>query len=220
MIRRAVALSLVAVVAVVLAACGIPRSSRVTRVAPDPKFHLDLTTSTSTTTTTTLAATTTIVVDTSTPPVTEATTTIPTESYSLYFVAGTRLQPVVVTLAKDAGLELLAATLFLGVPDSQASTGLRTLLPAATDPAATVTIEGGVLAVDLAQPVVDHLAALDPTEQSLAWGQLVVTLLQGRYGEILFRSAGTPIAVVDGAGSTVEAGAHVSVETYADLLGT
>ena len=50
--------------------------------------------------------------------------------------------------------------------------------------------------------------------------QIVVTLLQGRYGEILFRAAGTPIPVVDGAGSTVEAGAHVSVETYADLLGT
>jgi Sporulation and spore germination len=207
--RALIALTLPAVLAVGLAACGIPTGDDTFSAIPDEDvpFGLDETsTTTSTTTTTTPLA----------PATTELATTTTIEEFreqvDVYFLLRSRLQPVPTALtsgfAPDQVVELLEA----GPPPGN---GLDTLI----EPGLIVStaVAGGVITIDLDREIFDRIGTSDQTE---AIGQIVLTMTDNvdRVGFVLFTLDGEPTQVKKGDSLLSEPDEPVTFDDYANLL--
>jgi Sporulation and spore germination len=208
--RGAAAIGLATVLAVGLAACGIPTGDDTFSDIPSEEvlFGLDApSTTTSTTTTTTPIA----------PATTEArptTTVVALENADIYFLSRGRLQPVPVALTTDFAPDQVVNALEEGPPPG---VGLDTRI----EPGLIVSTEvaDGVVTVDLDPEIFAGIATFD---QSEAIGQIVLTMLDNvnRVGSVLFTLAGEPTQVKKGDSLLTEPGEAVTFEDYAVLLTT
>jgi Sporulation and spore germination len=217
--RRIFALTTLSILAVVVAACGVPTDSKLENVRADDVFGLSATTSTTTTSTTTTSTT----LPASTVPEMTSTTPAPTtepppitEEAKLYFILDDRLFIWATAVPPGAPRELILGKLLEGVPAIEATAALKTLVP----PEAVVDFQNvdGTGRIELSQNFVETLPE-SPGEQALAFGQLVMTVLKGdTIGQVVFTYQGTGYAVVDGTGTTRGADELLTVADYANLL--
>lgn len=192
------------------AACGIPDGGDVQRIDQVP-FELS-----DTIPPTTTSSTTTTVLETSTSSA-QTSTTIATEQVRLYFVAGSQLANVSITLASPASLAQVVSALQAGPPAGELGTGLRSPIPVRA--AIIVTDDGsGVATVDLGEGFFDGIAT---TDQRLVIAQIVLTLV-GRpgVGQVQFTQAGAELAVPLGTGQLSQPGQRLSRRDYEALLST
>jgi spore germination protein GerM len=219
-IRRVVVLTTLSALAIIVAACGVPSSSELERIRPADGFGLASTTSstttTSTTTTTIGSTTTSPELTTSTMPITTAPP--PVEIAKLYFVLDGRLFGYEVPVPANPTTKLITETLVQGVPPGEPTNALTTLLP--FDAITDVEPDKGVAYVSVSQSFADRLqTSWSPAEQSLAFGQIVLTVLQGQdIGQVVFRFQGEGFSIVDGNGSTIDPGVAVAAADYANLI--
>lgn len=206
--RALAAFALPVVLAVGLAACGIPIGEDTFSEIPneDVPFGLDeSSTTTSTTTTTTPIA-----------PVTtemETTTTIEfREQVDVYFLLRGRLQPVPLALTSGFAPDQVVELLETGPPPGN---GLDTLI----EPGLIVStaVAGGVITIDLDPDIFDRIGTSDQTE---AIGQIVLSLLRNLrgVGSVLFTLDGEPTQVKLGDSLLSEPGQSVTFDDYANLL--
>lgn len=207
--RRLVLGGAAAVLAVVVAACGLPSDDRFEPIGGgEDRFGLGQTTLP----TTTLAPTTTV--DATTTTALASTSTIATEVVYLYFITGRQLTSVTAALPANPALGQVMAALLDGPPVGELGTGLRTVLEEGSD--INVTSSAGIATVDLPTGVFD---SLEPNDQRLVFGQIVLTLT-GRpgVGPIVFTLDGDPIRVFRGDASLTDPGEAVSRDDYVSLL--
>ena len=210
--KRLLALAVLSVASVVGAAsCGLGGDDQLQSIGQEDLLGLDETT-TSTSSTTTLPPTAPVVVESS---VVATSTTIAAESVKLFFVDGTRLQPITVPLAGTASPRRVIEALLNGLPEGEIGIGLRTLLP----PGLVNDVDApgtGEAAVDLAS---EPFNQIDPTDQRTAIGQIVMTLVnRPGIGQVTFSLDGTPQRVPRRDGLQSEPGERVSLIDYESLL--
>lgn len=213
--RRLVVLSAVAVLGVVVAACGLPSDDDFTRIdEADDGFGLSQTSTTSTTTT--LAPTTSIDATTSTS-IAITTTSLAVEPVDIYFPIGRQLQKVQVPLSVGPSLNQVLVSMLSGPPPGDAFVGLRSILPA--DAVITVSKVNGVAVVDFPEGIFDEM---EPRDQRLVFGQIVLTMTSQRgVGQVRFTKAGEPFSVYRGDGSLTspdDPAETVSADDYMSLL--
>jgi hypothetical protein len=200
--------------ALVVASCGIGGDDRLRQIGPDDLQGLDeTTTSTSTSTTTTPISVESTLVGTS--------TTISTESVSLYFLDGNRLQPVTIDLAGPASPYRVVTALLSGPPTGDLGIGLSTLLPAT--PSGGPALVNSVLPSSAGYATVDlnstAFQKIDPTEQLGAIAQIVLTLTtRPGIGQVRFTLDGDPMRVPRRDGLQSDPGAPVAMQDYESLL--
>jgi hypothetical protein len=214
--RRILGLTVLSMFAIVIAACGVPKDSKLENVGRDDAFGLDristTTSTTTTTTTTTIPASTVPEMTTTIPPTTEPP--VVTEQAKLYFVLGDKLFKREIQVPPGTPRDLILSKLLEGVAEVDAGT-LRTLVPS---DAVLVTFVDGAGRIELSPSFVETLPE-SPNDQALAFGQLVMTVLQGEgIGQVVFTYQGAGIAVVDGNGTTRGPGSLLTVADYATLL--
>jgi spore germination protein GerM len=215
MIRRL--LLICAAIAGIAVACGIPDSGNVSRIPDDKVGALDDTLPTTSTTTTTIPATTLEPTTTTTPIAT--TTTIATEDVTLYFInSGGILVPYTRPLLKGASSGQVLSALQEGPPPGDIGVGLRTAIPRETAAKLRVSEDGsGVATVDL--PINFYDEVVEPEDQILAFGQIVLTLTEvGRVGQVMFTMGGNPTGVLRGAGDLSQPGQPLPPRDYFPLL--
>jgi spore germination protein GerM len=214
MSRRLAPGALLAAVAVSLAVagCGVPSDKQYSAIQRDDiPFGIADTTTTSTTTT--------LPPVTTAPPVT--TTTVPTDAVTLYYISDNKLLPVPRPLTKPVGLDQVAVALQKGPDEKDLPAGLRTAVPAGSISA--VNVGGGVAKVDLAPSFITPTPGaaqppITPADQSLAFGQIVLTLTsRPGIGQVLFTAQGQPVLPILGDGSQAAAAGPVSADSYAGL---
>ncbi|HEY1282673.1 MAG TPA: GerMN domain-containing protein [Acidimicrobiales bacterium] len=212
--RRLGSGALVAAVALSLAVagCGVPSDKQYSAIQRnDIPFGIADTTTTSTTTT--LPPVTTV------PPVT--TTTAPTDNVTLYFISNNKLLPVPRPLTKPVGPDQVAVALQKGPDEKDLPAGLRSAVPAGAISA--VNVAGGVAKVDLAPLFITPTVGpeqppITPADQSLAFGQIVLTLTsRPGVGQVLFTVQGQPVLPILGDGSQAASAGPVSADSYAGL---
>jgi hypothetical protein len=191
-------------------ACGVGEGSKFERVASPIPLGLDDTLPPTTIEQTTTSDAVTTSSDQAT------TSTISTsESVLMYFISRGQLTKVPVPLTPGPTLFQVIARLQGGPPEGDEFVGLRSAVPA------TVLIDvtddrTGVASVDLPPRFFDRIV---PSEQRLAIGQIVLTLLnRPSFGQVRFTSDGEPIEVPKGSGELAEAGELLSVRDYESLL--
>ncbi|MET0326142.1 MAG: GerMN domain-containing protein [Ilumatobacteraceae bacterium] len=210
-------LAVMAVAAMIVAAsCSTSGNGELEQIDSADLFGLDET-STSTTTTTPTTVPTTVtptssVEDTSG---TTTTTTVATEQVDLYFVDGTQLAPVPVNLVRGPSPSRVVAALLAGPQGGPAGVGLRSKLP--EDLVNTVVESGtGFVTVDM---VGDAFQRIDPLDQRVAIGQLVLTLTERPgVGQVRFTLDGVGLRVPRLDGLQSEPGEAVSRQDYMALL--
>jgi hypothetical protein len=189
--------------------CGVAGDGELQEIDSADLFGLDETTTSTTSTT---------MVPVTLPwtPTNQATsTTIATEPVALYFVDGRSLTDVSRPLARDPSPSRVVSALLAGPPAGEIGIGLRTLLP--PDLVNTVIPSGtGFVTVDL---VGDEFQRIDPADQRIAIGQLVLTLTKRPgVGQVAFTLDGEPLRVPRADGLQSELGATVSRRDYESLL--
>lgn len=225
-------------VGILAAACGVPKSSRITRVdqpiglstiptttvppttAPPstapPTTAVPTTTSPATVAPTapaTTVATTTAAPSTAVPTTAVQTTVFPTEDVQLYFITGGQLKAVTRALPKGAGPQQVLEALQLGVPPGDAGAGLRSAVP--RDSIVGVTSVGGVANVAVVPNFSTQIPSLD---QRLAIAQIVLSLRLPGIGQVTFSIDGAGINVPKGDGSSSGPGATVTFDDYKSLI--
>jgi hypothetical protein len=196
---------------VLLAACGVSADGQLEQIDSADLFGLDVTTTSTSTTSTTLVPQT-IPMETRL----ATTTTIATESVDLYFLAGNRLEPVSIALARNPSPQRVVTALVDGeVLSSNVGIGLRTLLP--EDLVNDVEESGtGFVTVDVAGEPFDQI---DPADQRAAIAQIVLTLVsRPGVGQVQFTRDGVPMRVPRRDGLQSDAGELVSRQDYESLL--
>jgi spore germination protein GerM len=210
--RRLVVAAAAAVVALGATACGVGGDSQLQTIDQEDLLGLDETTTTSTTSTTTPTSSSVPTVEST---VAGTSTTIASESVSLYFVDGARLQPVTISLAGTATPSRVIQALLTSRPSGQLGIGLRTLLP----PGLVNDVDApgtGEVTVDL---VGEAFNRIDPADQRTAIGQIVMTLVfRPGIGQVRFTLDGAPLRVPRGDGLQSEPGGAVSFNDYESLL--
>lgn len=216
MTRRATAACGAALLVVLASSCGVASDGDLQSINQEDLLGLDETTTSTSTTTTTTSTTT----PASSVPVVESTvgptsTTIATESVALYFVDGTRLQPVTIDLAGTATPNRVIQALLTARPEGEIGIGLRTLLP--EDLVNDVEAPGtGDATVDLAT---EPFNRIDPADQRTAIGQIVMTLVhRPGIGQVRFTLDGVAQRVPRRDGLQSEPGEGVSFNDYESLL--
>jgi hypothetical protein len=195
-----------------VAACGIGTDSELQTINQDDLLGLDETT-TSTSTTTTVPDSVPAVVEST---VAATSTTIATESVQLYFVDGTRLQPVTIDLAGTATPDRVVQALLAGRPLGEIGIGLRTLLPPGLVNSPVVDSGAGFVIVDLAT---EPFNRIDPSDQRTAIAQIVMTLVsRPGIGQVQFTLDGVPLRVPRRDGLQSEPGEGVFRNDYESLL--
>ena len=181
----------------VLGACGVSADGKFSRIeSKDIPFALA-----ATTTTTVLEPTTTV----------PATSTLATESVSLYYVVDDGLVAVPETLPVPVTLEEVMAALSAQSRAEAGPKGARTILR--TGLLSKVTARAGVANVDLTA----DLGALTVPEQRLAVAQIVLTLTaRAGIGQVTFTLNGESTTVPRGDGSV--APGPVSRDDYVALV--
>jgi spore germination protein GerM len=202
------------VLALGLAACGLPTDRRYAPVA-NGDIPADL--SATTTTTTTSPTTTTIAPAPTTTVPPSTTTTTPNEAVTLYFILNNKLVPVQRDLPKPLSVDAVLGALSQGAlgRDRPGYVGLRSSLP----PTAVrgVKVTGGVATVDLDPTFFEQVTSA--TEQINAFGQVVLTLTdRPGIGQVKFTTAGTPQAIVRANGEALPADTAISRDDYASLI--
>jgi Sporulation and spore germination len=215
--RRILGLTVLSMFAIVIAACGVPKDSKLENVGRDDAFGLDristTTSTTTTTTTTTIPASTVPEMTTTIPPTTEPP--VVTEQAKLYFVLGDKLFKREIQVPPGTPRDLILSKLLEGVAEVDAGT-LRTLVP--SDAVLDFTVDDGAGRIELSPSFVETLPE-SPNDQALAFGQLVMTVLQGEgIGQVVFTYQGTGYAVVDESGTTRGADSLLTVADYDNLL--
>ena len=198
------------VIALFVAACGVPKSSKFQSI-PLGNIPEGLT---ETTTTTTIPATTsTLEAVSTTTTIAPVPTTNPTEPATLYFVAGQQLTSSVQFLPRP--VQVAQALLALKKGPDNAAVGLRTAIPKGSS--FNTSKYRGVLTVDLNPEFFDNMSS--PADERLAVGQIVETLA-GLAGVSLIRftMSNEPISVQLGDGTLSEPGVPLVVEDYESLL--
>ena len=190
--------AILAVLALVVASCGVPKSSSFQPIplgnVPDALI--------ATTTTSTIPVTTTSVEPVSTTTtMAPVPTTNPTEPVTLFFVAGQQLTSTVQFLPRPVQVQVALPALEAG---PHGVVGLRTAIP-----------HNSKLKPDF------FSSMPDPADERLAIGQIVETLagLSG-VGLIRFTSGDKPISVPLGSGEQSEPGAPLATEDYDVLTGS
>lgn len=136
------------------------------------------------------------------------------EPVELYFISANRAVSTTRLLVSPATPTQVLDTLLQGIRGEEASTGLRSALPARF--AATVDTRRGVALISASAP---FLSDLSPTDQRLAIAQIVLTLTRRPgIGQVSFRVDGTEIAVPRGAGDLTAAGGTVTFDDYTVLV--
>ncbi len=211
--RRLVVLSVGAVLAVVLAACGLPADDEFTRIDPgDDGFGLSL--ASTTTVTTSTEPSTTIDATTSTS-IADTTTSIPGVFVDIYFPVARQLGKVPMLLPPDPQLNQVMARILKGPLEGDLFTGMRTILPADAD--VTANNVGGVAVVNFPNDVFDGIS---PNDQRLVFGQIVLTMTSQRgVGQVRFTQGEEPMSVFLGNGSSSVATESVLRSDYTNLLG-
>ena len=200
------------VIALVVAACGVPKSSSFQPI-PLGNIPEGLTETTTTTTTSILETTSTIEAVITTTTVAPVATTNPTEPATLYFVAGMQLTSAVQFLASPLEVKVVLAALRAG-PDNSA-VGLRTAVPNGSS--FNTSKYRGVLTVDLNPDFFTSMSS--PADERPAVGQIVLSLTQlGGVAQVRFTIAGEPISVPLGDGTQSEPGVPLVSEDYENLL--
>jgi hypothetical protein len=193
-------------------ACGIGGDDQLQTIDRQDLLGLDETTTTSTTSTTEPAATSLPAAETT---AAGTSTTIATESVALYFVDGTRLQPVTIDLAGTATPNRVIQALLTARPSGEVGIGLRTLLP----PGLVNDVDApgtGEATVDLAA---EPFNRIDPADQRAAIGQIVMTLVhRPGIGQVRFTLDGVPQRVPRRDGLQSEPGGGVYFNDYETLL--
>ncbi|MET0145001.1 MAG: GerMN domain-containing protein [Ilumatobacteraceae bacterium] len=149
------------------------------------------------------------------PTVAATSTTVATEPVTLYFVDGSRLAAVSIDVARGPSPSRVVAALLAGPPAGDIGIGLRSRLP---DNLVNTVVESGTgyVTVDI---VGDAFQDIDPTDQRIAIGQLVLTLTQRPgIGQVRFTLDGQPMRVPRRDGLQTEPGDTVSAQDYAPLL--
>ena len=202
----------VVIVGLAVAGCGVPSDKNYSAIQRDDiPFGIADTTPTSTTTT--------LPPVTTAPPVT--TTTVPSETVMLWFISDNKLMAVPRPLTKPVGPEQVAVALQKGPDEKDLPAGLRTAVPAGS--IANVNVGGGVAKVDLAPSFITPTPGpgqppITPADQSLAFGQIVLTLTsRPGIGQVLFTAQGQPVLPILGDGSQPAAAGPVSADNYAGL---
>jgi len=211
-------LAIMTVLLIAVVACGAPKRGNFTPIAPgNIPASLTATTSTTTTTTTTLPSTTTTIEAASTTTFVEPPpTTIPTELFRLFFIAGrNQISPIDVPLARGASAAQVMAVLEVG-PTGGAAEGLRSAIPPGSE--SSLREDRGLVTVDLPTDFFTENED-NPADQRLAVAQIVLTLTQlGGISQVKFTQSGDPISVFLGDGSVSEADQPLFEDDYAALL--
>jgi len=190
--RRPAVLVLVAVAAVMLAACGVPPDDRATLAAP-ASVPFDLLGQAPSVTATTLPF-------------------AQTEKATLFLVQGERLAAVQRELPAPVSVESVLEALAAGPTATEVQLGLRTALLTTPGLVNSGGVSGGIATIDLGQPF-SEIAGRD---QIVALAQIVstVTGLPG-VGRVRFTLDGSPVGILRGDGAvTTET---VSRDDYATL---
>jgi len=190
--RRPAVLALVAVAAVMLAACGVPPDDRATLAAP-ASVPFDLLGQAPSVTATTLPF-------------------AQTEKATLFLVQGERLAAVQRELPAPVSVESVLEALAAGPTATEVQLGLRTALLTTPGLVNSGGVSGGIATIDLGQPF-SEIAGRD---QIVALAQIVstVTGLPG-VGRVRFTLDGNPVGILRGDGAvTTET---VSRDDYATL---
>ncbi len=201
--RTAALVALVAVVSVVVAACGLPTDERVTPYNVDDipdqlTEQTTTTTSTTTTTTTTTMPPPTVPGETAPPPPPSTTTTLPAqvEPITVYYTIGSSddLSPLEVNRRQNPSTQEVVAAL-------ESTTGLSALgLRTSVRPGLIVDVvpERGVATIILDPTVLDRMSE---AQQRRAIAQMVLTFTsfrtpdQGNIAFVTFESDGEPYVV-------------------------
>jgi spore germination protein GerM len=199
--------AVLAVLGLVVAACGVPPAGRFVAIAPGEIPEVLVAT------TTTVAPTTTTV-----PLEPAATTTTVAEvlydSVELYFVSANRVVRSERRIVSPATPTQVLDTLLAGLVDDAQSAGLRSALPQGLT--ATIDVRRGVARIASAAP---FLSELEPLDQRLAIAQLVLTLTRRPgIGQVVFSVDGVDIQVPRGAGDLTAPGAAVTFDDYLAVL--
>jgi hypothetical protein len=208
--RRLVALTGASLLAIGIAACGLPTDDEFVEIdAADDGFGLSQTSTTSTT----LPPTTTIDATTSTT-IEITTTSIASEQVDIYFPTGRQLNRIQVPLPIDPALSQVMAAIVAGPPVGDLGIGLRAILPSNAEIA--VEKVDGIAVVDFPVGLFDEM---EPRDQRLVFGQIVLTLSRQRgVGPVMFTQAGQPMQVYLGDGSLTNPDDSVSADDYTILL--
>jgi len=190
--RRPAVLALVAVAAVMLAACGVPPDDRATLAAP-ASVPFDLLGQAPSVTATTLPF-------------------AQTEKATLFLVQGERLAAVQRELPAPVSVESVLEALAAGPTATEVQLGLRTALLTTPGLVNSGGVSGGIATIDLGQPF-SEIAGRD---QIVALAQIVstVTGLPG-VGRAAFTLDGQPVGILRGDGAVTTD--SVSRDDYATL---
>lgn len=203
--------SVLAVLALLVAACGVPKSSS---FQPIPLGNIPEGLTETTTTTTIPVTTSTIEPIATTTTLAPVPTTNPTEAATLYFVAGQQLTSSVQFLPRPVQVNVALAALEAGPDDI---VGLRTAIPKGST--FKPSKYRGVLTIDLNPDFFSSMS--DPADERLAIGQIVQTLagLGGVSASLIrFTINNEPLSVPLGNGEPSEPGAPLATEDYDVLL--
>jgi Sporulation and spore germination len=210
--RRLVVMSAAMAMLTVIAACGLPGDEDFQSIdrSQDGFGLWETSTTTSTTApTTTIDATTSSTIEAST------STVAPTELVDVYFPTGRALGKTQSgPLAIDPTLQQVIFLILDGPPEGDLGRGFRSILP--SEAAITATNVDGVAVVDFPEGIFDDM---DPIDQRLVFGQIVLTLSRQRgVGPVQFTQAGQKMSVYLGNGSLTAEDDTVSAEDYTILV--
>ncbi|MEY2763217.1 MAG: hypothetical protein RLZZ43_1032, partial [Actinomycetota bacterium] len=201
-----VSIRFVYVLALALAACGVPEEGRFIPIelsqVPDALVV-----------TTTTASTTTTVADA---PENTSTTVADVlyDSVELYFVSANRVVRSERRIVSPATPTQVLDTLLAGLDAQTESAGLRSALPRGLT--ATIDVRRGVAKISSTAP---FLSELEPSDQRLAIAQLVLTLTRRPgIGQVIFSVDGVDIQVPRGGGDLTAPGAAVTYDDYLAVL--
>ena len=204
--KPSVSIRSVCILALALAACGVPEEGRFIPIeqsqVPDA---LVVTTTTASTTTTVAVA-----------PENTSTTVADVlyDSVELYFVSANRVVRSERRIVSPATPTQVLDTLLAGLDAQTESAGLRSALPRGLT--ATIDVRRGVAKISSTAP---FLSELEPSDQRLAIAQLVLTLTRRPgIGQVIFSVDGVDIQVPRGGGDLTAPGAAVTYDDYLAVL--
>jgi spore germination protein GerM len=214
MLKRLVII--VATLAGLLVACGIPDTGNVSRIQDKDLRQLG---DTIPTTAASTIPPSTIEPTTTTPPI-DPSTTIAQEDVTLYFISGAQLKGYPRSLAKPATTNQVLTALQEGRPAGDAGVGIRSALPTRTAAPINVSPDdgSGIATIELPAGFFEQIPQED---QLLAIGQIVLTITEvGGVGQVLFTQDGRPVGVPRKGGGFSDGNEPLARRDYEELLTT
>lgn len=204
--KPSVSIRSVCILALALAACGVPEEGRFIPIEQSQVPDALVVTTTTASTTTTIADA----------PENTSTTVADVlyDSVELYFVSANRVVRSERRIVSPATPTQVLDTLLAGLDAQTESAGLRSALPRGLT--ATIDVRRGVAKIASTAP---FLSELEPSDQRLAIAQLVLTLTRRPgIGQVIFSVDGVDIQVPRGGGDLTAPGAAVTYDDYLAVL--